>query len=257
MPKPKTSQAELHRLIGIGLKETGLVRARDVSKSSHRIEGRSLSGLYQALARGSGITRFGGHSNWYTYLRAVHGIKEPEERIHLRGPIAAHKLTDDQIHGLILGAIHATGKSTANDWRSSKTTHEGHTLGSLFKEASNRKVGKTGFWGHGYWDIYLEKKHGLIPIGQNRWSGERLHWTVAALIRKHPPEKVSWRENQKPVILGKTLENIWQLIYARKFFGQPNFKAYIKWVRKNYPDSEKVRDKWIAEAHEQESKGDK
>lgn len=102
--------------------------------------------------------------------------------------------------------------------------------------------------GHGSWDAYLEAEHGVIPLGQKRWSDERLHWTIATLAKKYPPEE-GWTYKENPVLRGTTLRSLYykarynnntgnqkasKLSRSELFFGHGSWEKYLAWNRQNY-----------------------
>ncbi|MBI4406786.1 hypothetical protein HY571_02635 [Candidatus Micrarchaeota archaeon] len=237
---------KLHRLVGLGLK-SGLVRASDWMHSKEKISRYAPNSIYRTICN---IERNGkpfiGHGNWYAYLENQHGVSRPEMGSGFRGKRTS---SPEELKELIRRIIEETYEKgspavAASDWRASQRVVCNRTLGAVFQEASNWKVGGKGFGGYGRWHVFLEKEFGITPVYHRPWSDERFHRTIAMLAEKHHPKKVIWKYSQEPVLHGRTLQAFYQCASVgnrrsrprekNPWFGQRSFKAYIEWAKKNY-----------------------
>ncbi len=240
----KFSEPELHAFIGRAAR-AGYTSTVSWHDSTQQFEGRSLCGAYVRLnqLKRKGKS-FAGYDTWNNYLEQHHGLTLPNK----------WELSNDEVHNSISRAIQLTkgGDSSEspvslNKWRyEKKPLLDGRSLYNLWNFAARRKVDKKGFFGYGSWEKYLEEKHEVVSLFQPSWSDERIHRTIALLVEKYPPEKMSWRKN-KIVLHGRTLRQLYAMVSLgnrpisekRNWFGRGNWANYIKWVKDNYGNSPK------------------
>lgn len=248
MVRPKISTAELDRLIGIGLRQTGLVRPSDIQSSQHKVEGKLFRNLYYTLMRRKSSGKLlGRYTNWYGYLEDVHGIRPSGAKIRFASISSPNlrKMSDDELHELVAKGIQRTAtnkqgiqvqeSNSAKTWHDSKDRISGLQQRVIYQEVAKRK-----YFNHGSWNEYLEEKHG-VPLDQWKWSEERFHRTVAILAQRYPIEKFNWHDYNKQVLYGRSLQTYYQQAHKSKrskekphFFGHLSFKAYVKWAVENY-----------------------
>lgn len=226
---------ELNTLVASVIKETGFSSAkewRDPSKAFKRWRLRSIY-IHVCKTRVGGRT-FLGYGSWDKYIEKRHGVVSDTRS----------RLSDEQVHSLIREAIGKTGKSAYKDWRASTGVAngiKGHSLRALLYTAFYRSKNKKPFFGHGTWEEYLEKHHGLRPVVERSWSDERLHYVIVSLLQRHPPDAGHWRESRYKRPQGKSLLNLYINAACSNgdkskggFFGHGSWKKYVAWVRQNY-----------------------
>ncbi len=229
----RIADEEIHKRISEAIRETGTTSSKYWRLAKERTSsGHSPSWLYQ-FARNRRVygVNFFGYGTWHNYLRKHHGIEPTREK---KGP---KPIADEQIKQLISEAIQKTKATSSKHWqKSTEPIVNGHSLKALYHLAHNRK-----FFGYKKWDAYLEAEHEVVPLDQGHWSDERLHRTIAMLLKKHPPEE--WYESKTKVLYGKTLNSLRNLAHSsnntyrprkEKFFDQGTFKRYAEWVLREY-----------------------
>ncbi len=219
-------------------------RASDWRTSEEKVAGYSLPALYlQAYKRRVGDRPFFGCGNWNAYLRKRHSVTLTGRTLQ--------RLSDNDLHSAVSEAIQQVGVTSSKQWdHSQRTVQNGQTLGALYSAVVKRKRRGKPFFGFGTWNSYLERVHGVVPLDQNFWVDERLHRTIAVLVQRFPPEKISWsRANRNVALHGKTLANLYYLAWRsnrpkavkhserrvrENFFGHGSWKKYAHWVKKEY-----------------------
>ncbi len=240
MPLARYRELELHRRIGEVIKQTGLVTAKQWRESRLRFGHNFVCSLYYLAHRSVKYgEHFFGYGNWYSYLRKYHGVTPPRS--------ALERISNKELHELISQALQKTGLSNAMRWKDTTPVVGKYSLWSLYDLARNRKVRGRLFFGYSTWANYMEKKHGVVSLEEKRWSDERLHRTIALLLKKYPARKVNWAASlMPPVIHSKSLFNLFALAVRsnrplntnnrpqRRFFGHSTWRNYAEWVKKTF-----------------------
>ncbi len=231
--RPQISDEVIHSRVSQGLKEH---RVRFWGGSQFRTStGFTLHSIYQLVHE----RNFFGHGSWKKYIENHHGAKVEAVRT------SSQKVSNEKLHEKINKLIQETGITLAKQWGGMyERTPLGRKMHTLFIIAHSRKIGGKSFCGYGTWDNYLEEVHGVVPLDQRLWSDRRFHDTVALMIRRHPPEKISWGNRREPLVHGKSLKILYELAYRSNksrekpqvahFFGHGIWSKYVKWVRENY-----------------------
>lgn len=239
----RLSQSELHEFIGRAVARPGYTSTVPWHDPKEQFEGYGLKSLYTRLHKMKRDGKpFAGYGSWDNYLEKHHRLKLTDK----------WRLSKDEVHDLIWSAIQITsGGAPENlavplaNWRYyNRPVLDGRTLQQLWVIASRHKVGGRGFFGYGTWEKYLEEKHGVVSLYSSHWSDERLHYAVALLAKKYPPEKVNWTHNERTKFYGRALSALYNAGYrnngvksltsAERFFGHGTFKKYAEWAVKNY-----------------------
>jgi len=132
---------------------------------------------------------------------------------------------------------------SSEHWQKSrKPVVDGRSLNNWYQLVRSRIVNGEPYFGHGSWDKYLEKQHGVVPMHQGHWSDERIHVTIARQLEKQANVSARhWNTNTKPVAAdGKSLKNLYQLARIRRgkeggsFFDHRSWEGYKRFLEKNY-----------------------
>ncbi len=228
-------QEQLHVLVARAIEEIGSPRVGKWRMRGRKVAGYSPCAIYDAV-RLSIIhgKPFHGCGTWNKYLTVHH----PGQFLN------KSSLSDDELNKIVNIAIQTNIPLSSTYWRDKKQRQElsGRNLCGLFNLVASRRRNGKSHLGYGGWDKYLEEKHGVVALGQWKWSPERLHRTIAVLSmrRKFDPNKINWREATTPVIHGKSLSSL-QICAIRlkdkkgvPFAGQKTWGRYVAWTREKY-----------------------
>ncbi len=217
----------IHLAITQVIERTGKTSPKDWRSTEIAADSRTFNWFYQQVRRTKRKGKpFLGHGTWADYLENEHGVSCNNV-----------ELTENQLYNLVSKGIQQEKITAMKHWKTNDIRVNGHSLNKLYDAVQNRKKRGKSFFGHGSWYDYLEKQHRIYSLDKHKWSSERIHQTIATLIKRYPPEKISWGKGKRTVLHDKSLNDYVMLArrhQAQPFFGHKTWPAYVKHLRETY-----------------------